>query len=67
MPKNELDTTYKVIQLLFGLGSKTKVLGTNMLMVPVLRTEIPTHKIGNINHLIYKHKQFTDKLAFDDV
>ena len=64
VPKEERDATYKVMQILFGLGSRHKVLGTNMLMVPVLRPEIPTHKIDNINHLIYKHKQFTDKLVF---
>ena len=64
VPKDERDTTYEFMQILVGLGSKFKVLGTNMLMVPVLHSEIPTHKIDNINHLIYKHKQFTDKLVF---
>ena len=33
-------------------------------MVPIIRPDIPTHKIDNIQHLIIKQKQFLDKMYY---
>ena len=64
VPEEERDATYKMIDVIFGLDSDFKILGTTMLMVPIIRDNLPTHKIDDIQHLVIKQKHFLDQLLF---
>jgi|GEM_PF-3693808 len=64
VPEDDRDTTYKVMEIIFGIDSEFKILGTTMLMVPIIREDLPSHKIENIQHLVVKQKQFLDQLYF---
>ena len=64
VPADERDVTYKVMDIIFGIDSPFKILGTTMLMVPIIRDDLPSHKIEDIQHLVIKQKQFLDQLQF---
>ena len=64
VPENERDITYKILEVIFVLDSEFKILGTSMLMVPIIRDNIPIYKIDDIHHLVVKQKQFLDQLQF---
>lgn len=64
VPVEERDTTYKILDSIFGLNSTFTILGTHMLLVPIIRPSIPSHKVENIHHLIIKQKQFLDKIYY---
>lgn len=64
VPSDDRDSTYKIMEAIFGLHSDFKILGTQMLLVLLIRPTIPSHKIENIQHLIIKQKQFLDKLYY---
>lgn len=63
--KDERDQTYKILEFTFGLDSQFQILNCEFLMVTIIRSDIPTHKIDNIQHLILKQKQFLDKMYYD--
>ena len=46
VPEDDRDVTYKVMDIIFGLDSDLKF--TTMLMVPIIRTDLPSHKIEDI-------------------
>ena len=64
VPEEERDVTYKMLDMIFGLDSGFKILGMSLLMVPVIRDDLPSHKIDDIQHLVIKQKQFLDQLLF---
>lgn len=64
VPEDDRDVTYKMMDVIFGLDSEFKILGTTMLMVPIIRDTLPTHKIDDIQHLVIKQKHFLDQLLF---
>ena len=64
VPSDERDQTYKMLEMIFGLDSQFEILNCELLMVPIIRPDIPGHKIENIQHLIIKQKQFLDKMCY---
>ena len=48
VPKDDRDITYKMLEVIFGLDTDFKILGMTMLMVPVIRDDLPAHKIDDI-------------------
>jgi len=64
VPRDEIDATYNIMRVIFGLDSGFSILGTELLLVPIIRDTIPSHKIENIHHLVVKQKQFLDKLEY---
>ena len=64
VPRDERDATYNIMRVIFGLDSGFSILGTELLLVPIIRDTIPSHKIENIHHLVVKQKQFLDKLEY---
>lgn len=54
VPEEDRDVTYKMMENIFGLDLDFKILGTTMLMVPIIRDNLPSHKIEDIQHLVIK-------------
>lgn len=50
--------------MIFGLDSDFQILGMTMLMVPIIRDDLHSHKLDDIHHLMIKQKQFLDQLQF---
>ena len=64
VPRDQRDATYKIMKAIFGLDSGFSILDIELLLVPIIRNTIPSHKIENIHHLVVKQKQFLDKLEY---
>lgn len=64
VPEDDRYVTYKIVDMIFGLDSEFQILSMNMLMMPVIRDDLPSYKIDDIHHLVIKQKQFLDQLLF---
>jgi len=47
---------------IFSTTCQIKVLGTNMRMVPMMNTELPSHTKMKVAHLIAKQEQYLSTL-----
>ena len=60
--REEKDEAYRVLGRIFSTSNNIKVLGTEMRMIPVLNSDLPSHTKRKIARMTHKQEQFLSTL-----
>ena len=60
--KEEKDSIYPILGKIFSTSNNLKILGTDMRMIPMTNSDLPSHTKMKISHLIAKQEQFLSTL-----
>ena len=60
--REEKDILYPILGRIFSTSNNTKVLGTDLRMIPMMNGDLPSHTKMKISHLIAKQEQFLSTL-----
>ena len=60
--REEKDILYPILGRIFSTSNNIKVLGTDLRMIPMMNSDLPSHTKMKISHLIAKQEQFLSTL-----
>ena len=61
--REQKEEIYLALGKVFSTSNNIKILGTNMRMIPMLSSDLPSHTKKKISHLIAKQEQFLSLLC----
>ena len=63
VPRDRKESTYRMLNVIFGSSSTIKLLGRDLRMTPVITADTTSHQKEKINHLIEKQRKYLNNIS----